>query len=156
MQILIAKRFTSAAKFILLNQPNQERFMNYYMDVLRKYFVFSGRARRKEYWMFILFNILISIGLSIVDRVTGLYSAESGVGLLSTIYSLAVLIPSIAVGVRRLHDTNRSGWWMLICLVPFIGSIVLLVFFVLDSDPGTNQYGPNPKLAGPGTAIPIV
>lgn len=128
--------------------------MNYYMDVLRKYFVFSGRARRKEYWMFFLFNILISIGLSIVDRVTGLYSVENGVGILSTIYSLAVLIPAIAVGVRRLHDTGRSGWWMLIALVPFIGSIVLIVFFVLDSDPGTNQYGPNPKLIAP--KVPLV
>lgn len=130
--------------------------MNYYMDVLRKYFVFSGRARRKEYWMFVLFNLLISIGLSIVERVTGLYSAESGLGFLSLIYSLAVLIPSISVGVRRLHDTNRSGWWMLIALVPFIGSIVLLVLFVLDSDPGSNQYGPNPKLVGPGSAVPVV
>lgn len=104
--------------------------------------------------MFFLFNILISIGLSIVDRVTGLYSVENGVGILSTIYSLAVLIPAIAVGVRRLHDTGRSGWWMLIALVPFIGSIVLIVFFVLDSDPGTNQYGPNPKLLAP--PVPLV
>lgn len=130
--------------------------MNYYMDVLRKYFVFSGRARRKEYWMFFLFNLLATIVLVFIDSAIGMYSAENGIGLLSGLYSLAVLIPSISVGVRRLHDTGKSGWWMLIALVPFIGSIVLLVFFVLDSDPGSNQYGPNPKLVGPGSVIPVV
>jgi len=130
--------------------------MNYYMDVLRKYFVFSGRARRKEYWMFFLFNLLATIVLVFIDSAIGMYSAENGIGLLSGLYSLAVLIPSISVGVRRLHDTGKSGWWMLIALVPFIGSIVLLVFFVLDSDPGSNQYGPNPKSVGPGSVIPVV
>lgn len=130
--------------------------MNYYMDVLRKYFVFSGRARRKEYWMFFLFNLLATIVLVFIDSAIGMYSAENGLGLLSGLYSLAVLIPSISVGVRRLHDTGKSGWWMLIALVPFIGSIVLLVFFVLDSDPGSNQYGPNPKSVGPGSVIPVV
>lgn len=129
--------------------------MNYYLDVLRKYFVFEGRARRKEYWMFVLFSILISIVLSIVERVTGLYSAENGVGFLSSIYSLAILIPSITVGVRRLHDTGKSGWWILIGLIPFIGSIVLIVFFVMDSDPGQNEYGPNPKLVSPNH-VPLV
>lgn len=129
--------------------------MNYYLDVLRKYFVFEGRARRKEYWMFVLFSILISIVLSIVERVTGLYSAENGVGFLSSIYSLAILIPSITVGVRRLHDTGKSGWWILIGLIPFIGSIVLIVFFVMDSDPGQNEYGPNPKLVSPNH-VPMV
>lgn len=130
--------------------------MNYYMDVLRKYFVFSGRARRKEYWMFFLFNLLATIVLAFIDSAIGMYSTENGIGLLSGLYSLAVLIPSIAVGVRRLHDTGKSGWWLLIALVPFIGSIVLLVFFVLDSDPGSNQYGPNPKVSEPGAKIPVV
>ncbi len=130
--------------------------MNYYMDVLRKYFVFSGRARRKEYWMFFLFNLLATIVLAFIDSAIGMYSTENGIGLLSGVYSLAVLIPSLAVGVRRLHDTGKSGWWLLIALVPFVGSIVLLVFFVLDSDPGSNQYGPNPKLSGPGATIPVV
>lgn len=93
--------------------------------------------------MFVLFNLLISIALSIVDAVTGL--AETGVGVLSTLYGLAVLIPGIAVSVRRLHDTNHSGWWLLIAFVPLIGAIVLIIFMVRDSDEGSNQYGPNPK-----------
>lgn len=121
--------------------------MNWYLEVLQKYAVFSGRARRKEYWFFVLFNIIISIVLSIVDGMIGSFNSEGGIGLLSGIYSLAVLIPGIAVSVRRLHDTNRSGWWLLISLIPLIGAIVLLVFMVQDSQEGDNQYGPNPKRA---------
>jgi uncharacterized membrane protein YhaH (DUF805 family) len=119
--------------------------MDWYIAVIKKYAVFSGRSRRKEYWYFVLFNILISIGLSVIDGVLGTGNAETGTGLLSGIYSLAVLIPSLAVLVRRLHDTNRSGWWILIGLIPIIGWIVLLVFVVEDSNPGQNQYGANPK-----------
>lgn len=121
--------------------------MNWYLTVLKKYAVFSGRAQRKELWMFVLISVLISIALTVVDMATGLYNAESGIGTLSTIYGLAVLIPSIAVGVRRLHDTSRSGWWILISLIPLIGAIVLIVFYCFDSTPGDNQYGPNPKEA---------
>ena len=121
--------------------------MNWYLEVLKKYAVFSGRARRKEYWYFVLFNIIISIVLVMIDSMTGSFSAEGGMGLLSGIYTLAVLIPSVAVSVRRLHDTNRSGWWLLISLVPLIGGFVLLVFLVFDSEPEENQYGANPKLA---------
>ena len=119
--------------------------MNWYLQVLKKYAVFTGRAQRAEYWYFFLFNLIIAIALGIIDGLLGTYSAESGYGLLSGLYMLAVLIPGIAVGVRRLHDTNRSGWWMLIGLIPIIGTIVLIVFFVLDSTPGENQHGPNPK-----------
>lgn len=121
--------------------------MNWYLEVLKKYAVFSGRARRKEYWFFVLFNIIISIVLAVIDGVTGSFSAEAGMGLLGGIYTLAVLIPGLAVSVRRLHDTERSGWWLLIALVPLIGAIVLLVFMVQDSKPGQNQYGANPKEA---------
>ena len=121
--------------------------MNWYIVVLKKYAVFSGRARRMEYWYFALFNLLISIGLSFVDIMTGTLSPEIGIGLLSGLYTLAVLIPSIAVSVRRLHDTDRSGWWLLLLLIPLIGVIVILVFMVLDSNPETNEYGPNPKTA---------
>jgi uncharacterized membrane protein YhaH (DUF805 family) len=121
--------------------------MNWYLEVLKKYAVFSGRARRKEYWFFFLFNIIISIVLAVIDGVTGSFSPEAGMGLLGGIYTLAVLIPGIAVSVRRLHDTERSGWWLLIALVPLIGAIVLLVFMVQDSKPGQNQYGANPKEA---------
>lgn len=94
--------------------------------------------------MFVLFNVLISIGLTLIDRALGTVT-ENGQGLLSSVYSLAVLIPGLAVGVRRLHDTNRTGLWLLIALVPCIGAIILLVYFVQDSDPGSNEYGPNPK-----------
>lgn len=119
--------------------------MNWYLEVLKKYAVFSGRARRQEYWYFFLFSLIISIVLAVVDGVTGSFSAEAGVGLLGGIYALAVLIPGLAVSVRRLHDTGRSGWWLLIALIPVIGAIVLLVFMVLEGKPGTNQYGSNPK-----------
>ena len=115
--------------------------MNWYLEVLKKYAVFSGRARRKEYWMFFLFNIIIAFVLGFVEGLVG------GPGVLGTLYGLAILIPGIAVSVRRLHDTNRSGWWLLIGFVPLIGAIVLLVFMVQDSKPGENQYGANPKEA---------
>ncbi|MCK7594540.1 DUF805 domain-containing protein [Pseudomarimonas salicorniae] len=121
--------------------------MNWYLEVLKKYAVFSGRARRKEYWMFVLFNIIIAFVLGIIDGVLGL-TTEGGMGILGGLYSLAVLLPSIAVGVRRLHDTGRTGWWLLIAFIPLIGAIVLIVFFVLDSQPGSNEYGPNPKGVG--------
>jgi uncharacterized membrane protein YhaH (DUF805 family) len=120
--------------------------MHWYIDVLQKYAVFSGRARRAEYWFFVLFNFLISIGLAIVDAVLGLTS-DSGFGPLQSLYGLAVFVPSLAVSVRRLHDTNRTGWWLLIALIPIVGAVVLLIFMVTDSDAGANQYGPNPKEA---------
>ncbi|HLF98613.1 MAG TPA: DUF805 domain-containing protein [Methylococcaceae bacterium] len=119
--------------------------MNWYIGVWKKYAVFEGRAHRTEYWMFFLFNILIGIVLAFVDLATGTLSEETGMGLLGGVYTLAVLIPSIAVSVRRLHDTGRSGWWVLVGLIPLLGVIVLLVFMVLDSEPGENSYGPNPK-----------
>lgn len=119
--------------------------MNWYLEVLKKYAVFSGRARRKEYWYFILFNILINIILSVVDGLTGNLDPDTGVGLLSSIYTLAILIPSIAVSVRRLHDTGRSGWWLLISFVPLIGFFILLFFMLQNSKAEQNKYGNNPK-----------
>lgn len=113
--------------------------MNWYIEALKKYTVFIGRARRKEYWMFFLINVIISIVLSIIEAFIGIS------GVLSGLYSLAVLVPVIAVSVRRLHDTNRNGWWLFIALVPIVGAIVILVFAVQDSQPGENQYGSNPK-----------
>jgi uncharacterized membrane protein YhaH (DUF805 family) len=94
--------------------------------------------------MFVLINVLVSIGLGVVDAILG-FRIDPGVGVLSGIYSLSIIIPSIAVGIRRLHDTDRTGWWCLIGFVPLIGAIVLLIFFLLDSTPGTNRFGPNPK-----------
>ena len=128
--------------------------MEWYLAVLRKYAEFSGRARRKEYWMFFLFNFLIGCGLAILELTLGL--AGGLYGPLTLLYSLAVLVPGLAVTVRRLHDTGRSGWWLLIGFVPLLGAIVLLVFMLTDGQPGPNQYGPNPKGAvgsgGTGTS----
>ena len=113
--------------------------MDWYLTVLKKYAVFSGRARRKEYWYFVLFNLLISFVLSIIDGVINF--GGGGIGILYSIYSLAVFIPGLAVTVRRLHDIGRSGWWLLLVLIPVIGWIVLFVFFISGSQPGPNQYG---------------
>jgi uncharacterized membrane protein YhaH (DUF805 family) len=121
--------------------------MEWYLLPWKRFAEFSGRSRRKEYWMFTLFNIVIAIVLCILSLVL----RESGVGvifsILSFIYSLAALIPGLAVSVRRLHDTGKSGWFLLLGLIPFVGPVILLVFFCMDSEPGQNAYGPNPKLA---------
>ena len=129
--------------------------MNWYLHVLKNYATFSGRARRKEYWMFFLISALISIVLTLLDILLGTYSVEYEAGLFSGLYSLLILLPSIAVVVRRLHDTDRSGWWILISLIPLIGVIVLFVFICLDSQPGTNRFGANPKEAASQTLPPV-
>lgn len=112
--------------------------MKWFIEVLKKYAVFSGRARRKEYWMYTLFVVIIAIVLAIAD-----YALGSQV--LGLIFNVAILLPSLGVAVRRLHDTDRTGWWILISLIPFVGTIILLVFLCSDSKPGENKYGPNPK-----------
>lgn len=111
--------------------------MNYYTDVIKKYAVFNGRATRKEFWIFFLINNFIGFVLNIIEGDAG------NMGLISTIYSLAVLIPLIAVTVRRLHDSGKSGWWILIGLLPLVGFIILIYFLVQDSEAGTNTYGTN-------------
>mgnify|MGYP001474305728 CR=1 FL=1 len=113
--------------------------MYWYIECFRKYADFSGRARRTEYWMFILFSVIVSFVIELVDGLIGMG------GILYPVYFLVSLIPSFSVIIRRLHDTGRSGWWWLIGFVPVIGMIAMLLFFVLDSEPGTNQYGENPK-----------
>jgi uncharacterized membrane protein YhaH (DUF805 family) len=118
--------------------------MNWYFEVLKKYAVFSGRARRTEFWMFTLISALITFVLALIDgflRIT----PEGRLSLLAGLYNLAVLLPSSGVSVRRLHDTGRSGWWSLIGAIPVLGWVVLLVFLAQDSQPGANQFGPNPK-----------
>lgn len=129
--------------------------VNWYIKVLKKYAVFSGRARRKEYWMFVLFNFIFSLVTFLLDLVifvTGLLGFGPlfvigflGFGLLSAVYSLAVLVPGLAVSVRRLHDVGKSGWYLLINLIPIAGPIWFLVLTCLDSQAGDNKYGPNPK-----------
>jgi uncharacterized membrane protein YhaH (DUF805 family) len=119
--------------------------MSWYLEVLRKYAVFDGRAGQKEYWYFSLFSFIIIIVLSVIDMMTGTFNVDVGLGLLGGIYTLAVLIPGVAVSVRRLHDTDRSGWWFLINAIPLIGVIVFLVFTAQNGTPGDNQYGSNQK-----------
>ncbi|TMM39145.1 MAG: DUF805 domain-containing protein [Actinobacteria bacterium] len=114
--------------------------MNWYLAVLKNYAGFTGRARRTEYWMFALFNFVITIVLEIIGVLIHTQ-------IITYLYTLAVLIPSLAVGARRLHDTGRSGWWLLIGLIPIVGTIILIVFFATEGQPGNNQHGPNPKLA---------
>jgi uncharacterized membrane protein YhaH (DUF805 family) len=121
--------------------------VGWYLEALKKYAVFSGRSRRMEYWYFVLFNIIVGVVLALIDMLLGTFSAVSNIGLLSGIYSLAVLIPTLAVTVRRLHDIDRTGWWILINLIPLIGTIVLLVFALTPGTPGSNRYGPDPKQA---------
>ncbi|MFF4506178.1 DUF805 domain-containing protein [Streptomyces sp. NPDC001401] len=117
--------------------------MSWFLEALKKYAVFSGRARRKEYWMYTLFVVVIYavlIGIGIGAKVTAVLA-------LAGIFYVAILLPSLAVSVRRLHDTGHSGWWILFGIVPIAGPITLLVFQCSDSQPGVNKYGPNPKEA---------
>ncbi len=113
--------------------------MNWYLKVLKDYVNFQGRARRKEYWMYVLISIPIILVLYLLESLMGIN------GVLTFVYSLAVLLPGLGVIVRRLHDTDRSGWWILIGLVPFVGSIILIVFLCLEGTPGDNRFGSNPK-----------
>ena len=119
--------------------------MQWYLQVLQKYAVFEGRAHRTEFWMFVLVNLIISIVLAVLGEAAAFFS------VISFLYGLAVLIPGLAVGARRLHDTGRSGWWLLIGLIPLVGVIVLIVFFATEGDKGSNEYGPDPWGA-PATA----
>ena len=121
--------------------------MNWYLAVFRKYAVFSGRARRREYWIFTLVNFAVLCVITVIEGVMGL-AVGSPQSAISILYGLAVLLPELAVFVRRLHDTGRSGWWLLLGLLPVLGAIVLLVFAFQDSQPGENLFGPNPKSAG--------
>ena len=121
--------------------------MNWYVEVLKKYAVFSGRARRQEFWMFYVINCAIALVLELpmlANAASG-SGGTSGLSALYYVYMLAVFIPMIAVTVRRLHDTNRSGGWYFIAFVPLVGFIVLIVFLATEGQPGANRYGPDPK-----------
>ena len=123
--------------------------MNWYLKVLNQYSDFNSRARRKEYWMFALLNFIISMLIVGVDNALGFslnYTANvSGAGVFNLLYNLLILIPSLAVAVRRLHDVGKSGWMLLIGLIPLVGAIWLLILLLRDSEAGENKYGPNPK-----------
>ncbi|MDR1056192.1 MAG: DUF805 domain-containing protein [Prevotellaceae bacterium] len=120
--------------------------MKWYLKVLRQYADFSGRARRKEYWMFVLFNIIFCVAAVVLDNIAGLTISEAiPYGVFYSLYALAVLIPSLAALVRRLHDVGKGGGWIFIFLIPLIGGIWLLVLMCLDSEPGSNRFGQSPK-----------
>ena len=116
----------------------------YFKKCFRQYADFKGRARRAEYWYFVLYTWLISIAVSLVDMLT-LGVGEDGMGLLGAIFSLVIFIPSLAASVRRIHDTGRSGWVLLLSFIPVIGWILVIVYSCQDSQPGSNKWGANPK-----------
>jgi uncharacterized membrane protein YhaH (DUF805 family) len=121
--------------------------MEWYLMVWKKFAQFSGRSRRKEYWMFFLFNSLIEFALCVLAMVfmkSGLSAVFYG---LCALYMVACVIPAVACSVRRLHDTNKSGWLFLLILIPIVGPIILLVLFMLEGNSRANQYGPDPKAA---------
>lgn len=121
--------------------------MNWYLTAMRNYANFDGRARRKEYWVFVILNFVFSLIALIFDGVLGLEKFSPDFSPLYSLYWAATLVPTLSVTVRRLHDTGRSGWYLLIGFIPLIGSLWLLVLTVMDGDRFTNQYGPDPKEA---------
>ena len=125
--------------------------MSWYLKCLRQYADTAGRARRKEFWMFVLFNLLIAVVLRLVDHAAGLtFGRHGGQGFLHSFYTLIVFIPGVAVAVRRLHDTGKSGWHLLFGLIPLLGAVVLLYWYAKEGDTGANAYGPDPKTATTG------
>lgn len=120
--------------------------MNEYLSVLKNYAKFDGRARRREFWFFALFNLIASVVASILDRTLGLtFGPMVSYGYIYAVYAVAVIVPGVAVSIRRMHDIGKSGWWLLIVFVPIIGGIWLLVLFVTKGQSGSNAYGADPK-----------
>ena len=119
--------------------------MKWFINPLKKFADFKGRESRQAFWLFILFYNLIYIAVSVADAILGTYSPESGMGMFSATYILVMLIPSLAITTRRLHDVGKSGWFQLLWLIPIVGWLVLLYFLVLPGQPEENQYGPVPQ-----------
>jgi uncharacterized membrane protein YhaH (DUF805 family) len=122
--------------------------MDYFISALKNYATFTGRARRSEYWFFYLFYFIFLVLAVILDNLLGITIEDTGIGPLYFVSILAMIIPGLAVTVRRLHDVGKSGWFYFIVLIPIIGSIWLLVLMATDGKPGRNQYGLNPKGIG--------
>ena len=119
--------------------------MSWYIGVWKKFADFDGRARRKEFWMFLLFHCLASAVIAVVDAVVGGFVLRIGMGFFTGLYGLAAIVPCLALTVRRLHDTDRGGLWILISFVPLIGGVVLFVFMLLEGTSGGNRFGSDPK-----------
>jgi len=124
--------------------------MHWYTDVIKKYAVFNGRAARPEFWWFVLANLIVAL---VINVVVGVIAGRGTGQVVSDLYSLAVFLPSLGVSIRRLHDTNRTGWWYLLIFIPIIGWIVLIVFWASAGDPGSNNHGPNPQNPDPEPAL---
>ena len=116
--------------------------MNWYIKVIKDFKNFSGRARRKEYWMFYLMNVIFGMIVAAVDMLIGFDR-----GLFSVVYSLFVLVPELSLTFRRLHDIDKSAWWLLLAFVPVVGAVVLLIFSLKEGTHGPNRYGEDPKMA---------
>jgi uncharacterized membrane protein YhaH (DUF805 family) len=125
---------------VKINRKCKELDMEHFTAAIQQFANFEGRNTRTQYWMFILFYVIFYIVCAVVDNILGK-------PIISGLYSLVLLVPSIAAATRRLHDTGRSGWWQLIGLIPILGAIVLIVFLAQDSAAGDNEYGANPKEA---------
>ncbi len=121
--------------------------MSWWLAAMKKYVDFSGRARRKEYWMFVLFNLIFMILALILDAILGSANENLGYGLFYTLFSLGILLPTWSVTVRRLHDVGKSGWWIFISIIPLIGGLWLFILTITDGQPEAHQYGLNPKLS---------
>ena len=119
------------------------------MTALRKFADFGGRARRKEYWFFVLFYAIFYIAAVVADIAIGSFDRELTIGFLSGLYSLAMIVPYLAAAVRRLHDTDRRGWWLLLVFIPILGAIFLLCLLAIDGQPGEKRFGPDPKRVAP-------
>ena len=119
--------------------------MNWYLKVLKQYADFSGRARRREFWIFSIFNIIFIVIAMELDNILGLTVGGLSFGIIYFLYAIVLFIPSLAVSVRRLHDIDKSGWMLLIGFIPILGAIWLIVLTLTDSKLGENKYGPNPK-----------
>lgn len=129
--------------------------MKWFIHVIKNYANFEGRARRQEYWMYILFVFLFSIVAGVIDGTLGL-TGEMGTGVFSSLFALFLILPSLSAGARRLHDTGKSGLWLFLYLLPVLGSLILLIFMVLPGDEGPNRYGPDPKVSGPQPSAEIL
>lgn len=125
--------------------PNKLSIMNWYLKCLRQYFDFSGRARRKEYWMFYLFNLIFAFIFGAMDGLIG-WASNVGIGVLGAIYCAGTFIPGLAVTVRRMHDIGKSGWSLLLILIPIVGPIILLIRYCKEGESGSNSWGSNPKM----------
>lgn len=121
--------------------------ISYYLLAFKKYAIFTGRSQRAEYWFFLLFNVIFTVILTLIDIAINNATSDfdENFGILSLIYLVIILVPSIAVSIRRLHDTDHSGWWISVYLIPILGPVIFVFFAIQDSDREENQYGVNPK-----------